>query len=279
MAAPFFRIDNTLSNVTLTNGTGSVGIGTTAPTTTLEVIGDIKCQNLNVVGTLSGSGAGLTNINAGVITNGYIPDSAFANVYTGPTIIGSSYQVPRITVDSKGRVTSAANVDLGQVDYFNLSSIVQPLTNTTAAQNVFIGGIPTSITLQANTVYEIEAVYLFQMGSADARTLAVRFAGTAPAYANVIVNGVAYTTTGTTPNQNYITATSWNTTGSPMPATSSTNKGLHLKGHIKVGAANITMTPQVALSATSAVVCYTQPGTFFRVRPIYTTTGTSYGFV
>lgn len=117
------ELGNLLSNNTITQNTGRIGIGSTMPKVALDVVGNGIFTGVATATAFYGSGAYLTNLNASNLTSGTIPDARFPAALpaisgaglTGLTgasanTYGNGTAVPTITVDANGRITNISNV-------------------------------------------------------------------------------------------------------------------------------------------------------------------------
>ena len=146
----------TVTSITVLPGNGISGV-VASPNTTPEItltLGNITPQSISSTGPVSGSNLSGTNTGDQTITltgdvfgSGTGPINAqLAVVNTNIGTFGSSTQVPRITVDSKGRITSVASIPLetgtGTVQSVSLSvnnGIIGSITNPTTNPSIILG--------------------------------------------------------------------------------------------------------------------------------------------
>lgn len=104
--------DNNSIAFTVANG-GNVGIGTLSPTHRLHIVGDV-----NFTGSMYQNGAlfvsGGTTSNASLLTEGTLSGDRLPNTGVVADVYGSSSSIPVLTVDAKGRITSASSVPLAE---------------------------------------------------------------------------------------------------------------------------------------------------------------------
>jgi hypothetical protein len=111
---------------------GNVGIGTTNPTVALQVVGAITAS-----GIISGTGSGLTNLNASNISSGTIPAASVVGAYPNITGVGTLSSLNVTGAITSGDITSS-NIISGTSFRGGLGSISAPTFSFTSDPNTGI---------------------------------------------------------------------------------------------------------------------------------------------
>jgi hypothetical protein len=146
------------------------------------------------------------------------------------------------------------------------------LTSQTAAQKLFNTSTNGQVTLTAGT-YEFECFYSLTAMSASSGTFGFALGGTATFTQSYLALGQKGTGTAATPNA---LQSSYNVAANTTLASASTNTvgQASISGIINVSASG-TIIPQVSLGIAAAAIVGI--GSYFRIRPIGSTTVTSVG--
>jgi hypothetical protein len=152
--------------------------------------------------------------------------------------------------------------------YYRLDSAVVG-TNGTSAQSVFGVGV----TLSASTVYEFEALYVFnKTAGTTSNTFGFGFAGTATLN-NILylANGIAITssTSGASIGTAYgsYATTASNTASNMQTVNAGVSWAIALKGTVSINAGG-TFIPQYTLSAAPGGAYSTLAGSYIRINPL-----------
>ena len=117
----------------------NIGIGTNAPTSRLHVVGDTNLLgNLSFSGTLNGSGANLTALNASNITTGTLATARGGTGLSAPGAAGNY-----LRSDGTGWTSSAllgSDIPGGSTNYIQNSTTLQSSSNFNISGNGFLGG-------------------------------------------------------------------------------------------------------------------------------------------
>jgi hypothetical protein len=148
---------NGASTIVSRNGSGSFSANTITATT--------------FNGSHIGDGSGLLNINASSITYGTLSTARLPTSGVSAGTYGSSSLVPQITIDTFGRITSAANVGFS-LDASNISGLAtSATTDTTNASNITIGTLNNARTTAASANGASTIVSRNGSGSFSANTI------------------------------------------------------------------------------------------------------------
>lgn len=142
------------------NNAGNVGIGTTAPTEKLHVVG-----NALITGTLTSSGAELTNINASNITTGTLDNARLGVVPiskggTGITGVGAAGNFLR----SNGSVWTTSALQTSDIPDLSMN-YVKNSTSLQNSSNFNISGTGKANILDAGTQYNLNGNRILSVGS------------------------------------------------------------------------------------------------------------------
>lgn len=117
----------------------NIGIGTNTPTSRLHVVGDTNLLgNLSFSGTLNGSGANLTALNASNITTGTLATARGGTGLSAPGAAGNY-----LRSDGTGWTSSAllgSDIPGGSTNYIQNSTTLQSSSNFNISGNGFLGG-------------------------------------------------------------------------------------------------------------------------------------------
>jgi len=118
------------------NYQGYIGIGSTLPQYSLDVNGTGRFTSI------IGSGAPISSLNASNVTTGTLATAVLPQIGT-PGVYGSTTNIPQITIDSYGRVTSTANNTLSligsgaAISSLNASNVTTGTLQNSSLPNVF----------------------------------------------------------------------------------------------------------------------------------------------
>ena len=118
------------------NYQGYIGIGTITPGYSLDVNGTGRFTSL------IGSGAAISSLNASNVTTGTLATAVLPQIGTAG-VYGSTTNIPQITIDSYGRVTSTANNTLSligsgaAISNLNASNVTTGTLQNSSLPNVF----------------------------------------------------------------------------------------------------------------------------------------------
>lgn len=174
----------------------------------------------------------------------------------------------------------ASNRALTVIEHFLSLSADQTGTNVNTAQPWFPGGGATGITLAASTSYFFDGfIYLTKTAGTNARTIGIGFGGTAT------ITSIGYDASARTEDAAAATlgtisflpiATAANTTITASSSSASQAVSIRVKGIVRINGAG-TFIPQFTYSAAPGGAPTVKANSFFRLRPMGSSTVLSVG--
>ena len=261
-ASGVLNIQTAGTNAITVDASQNVGIGTSSPSTKLQVNGGVTMATANwfSYGT----------------DNTFYSDSSYGLVIKAPATSNfiafrSSNDTERMRIDSSGYITNQANGNTAGLvqgyKYYRLDSGLAG-ANATGAQSIFGVGV----TLAGSTVYEFEMVCpLLKSAGTTSHTISLGFGGTAT------INNCAYTlinawsSSGISTTSNGANAMTILTASSTVVTAAFTGAGegvnFIIKGTVSINAGG-TFIPQYTLSAAPGGAYTTQAGSYIKISPI-----------
>ena len=261
-ASGVLNIQTAGTNAITVDASQNVGIGTSSPSTKLQVNGGVTMATANwfSYGT----------------DNTFYSDSSYGLVIKAPATSNfiafrSSNDTERMRIDSSGYITNQANGNTAGLvqgyKYYRLDSGLAG-ANATGAQSIFGVGV----TLAGSTVYEFEMVCpLLKSAGTTSHTISLGFGGTAT------INNCAYTlinawsSSGISTTSNGANAMTILTASSTVVTAAFTGAGegvnFIIKGTVSINAGG-TFIPQYTLSAAPGGAYTTQVGSYIKISPI-----------